>query len=141
MGDGGAERSVGRRDRVDVDPLVVAGRLRELIDPVLFDREPVARAEISTDRVEEFVGVGEDRGHVTTLSGSRCRGSRGQDFAQPIASAMTAGSWTAAAPSTRANCRCSAHPMTGVSLRSSTRSTASPNTRTPTGDPFSVDTA
>ena len=38
MGDGAAERAVRRALDVDVDPLVVAGGVGELVDPLLLDR-------------------------------------------------------------------------------------------------------
>ena len=59
MGDGAAERPRRRAVDVDVDPLVVAGRLGELVDPVLLDGQPLAGAEILADRVGELVEAGE----------------------------------------------------------------------------------
>ena len=46
MRDRAAERACRRALRVDVDPLVVAGRVGERVDPLLRDLEPLARAEL-----------------------------------------------------------------------------------------------
>ena len=43
--DGRAEGAGGGADGIDVDPLRVARRAREGVDPVLVDRQPCARAE------------------------------------------------------------------------------------------------
>ena len=40
MGNRRAERALGSTLRVDVDPLVVAGRVREAVDPLLVDPQP-----------------------------------------------------------------------------------------------------
>ena len=46
------ERRLGRRARrVDVDPLVIAGRVGELIDALLRDLEPVADGDLLADAV------------------------------------------------------------------------------------------
>jgi hypothetical protein len=60
--DGSAER--GRRGAlgVDVDPLVVAGRLRERVDVGLGDLAPVRHAELATLGGAQSVEPGE-RGH------------------------------------------------------------------------------
>ena len=41
--------------RVDVDPLVVAGGLREQVDPLLVDLQPVGAAELLADGGPQFV--------------------------------------------------------------------------------------
>ena len=43
------------RPRIDVDPLVVAARLGELVDALLGDLEPVARRDLAADPVRELV--------------------------------------------------------------------------------------
>lgn len=43
--DGAAERAGGSTHRVDVDPLHVAGGARELVDALLRDADPLARAD------------------------------------------------------------------------------------------------
>ena len=39
---------------IDVDPLVVAGGIGEVVDPLLGDLEPVAGLEWGTDQQDEF---------------------------------------------------------------------------------------
>ena len=57
MGDRPAERArLGPLD-VDVDPLMVAGRLGERVHPVLGDLQPVAVAEVLADEFLEPVGA------------------------------------------------------------------------------------
>ena len=53
----------GRRQPldVDVDPLVVAGGVRELVDPVLVDLQPLAGAEVLADRGGDLVDVLSER--------------------------------------------------------------------------------
>ena len=46
---------VAARFGVDVDPLVVAGRLGEAVDAVLVDLEPVAGAEVGAGRGGDLV--------------------------------------------------------------------------------------
>ena len=41
--------SAAARDRIDVDPLVIAGRVGELIDARLRDLEPIAYRELLAD--------------------------------------------------------------------------------------------
>ena len=55
---------------VDVDPLVVAGRVGERVDPLLVDLEPLAGAELLADRGGDLVEGGE-RAHGAPRS--RCR--------------------------------------------------------------------
>ena len=52
---------------VDVDPLVVAGGLREPVDPLLVDRQPVGGAELLADGGGHFVESREDA-HGPNLS-------------------------------------------------------------------------
>ena len=57
MGNRRAERALGSTLRVDVDPLVVAGRVREAVDPLLVDLQPLGRAELLSDQVCEAAHV------------------------------------------------------------------------------------
>jgi hypothetical protein len=51
--DGLAERAFGRPLRVDVNPLVIAGRVGEEVDVILADRHPIALSDAFTlDRGE-----------------------------------------------------------------------------------------
>ena len=59
--------------RVDVDPLVVAGRLREAVDPLLGDLQPLARA-VRRRRVHACESI--DVGRNSTRP-QRCRSSTG----------------------------------------------------------------
>jgi hypothetical protein len=45
--DGGAERALSGRLRIDVDPLMVVRCLGEEVDLALVDRLPLARAEVA----------------------------------------------------------------------------------------------
>ena len=56
MGDRAAERTILRTLDVDVDPLVVARRLGEEVDPVLGDLDPVAVAEVLAEEGSEVIG-------------------------------------------------------------------------------------
>lgn len=56
MRDGRAERAVGGPLGVDVDPLVIAGRVGEEVDPVLFDGDPLADTDVGTGRGGELCG-------------------------------------------------------------------------------------
>ena len=60
--DRAAERTVLRPLRVDVDPLVVAGRVGEAVDPLLGDLDPVAVAEVLPLRGAQVV-CGLELGH------------------------------------------------------------------------------
>ena len=60
MGNRPAERPVLRSFRVDVDPLVVAGRAREQVDTVLLDGEPFTRPDLASHRRSGFRGRGEE---------------------------------------------------------------------------------
>jgi hypothetical protein len=46
MRDGRAERAVGGALRIDMDPLMVSGRVREPVDAVLVDEDSPARAKL-----------------------------------------------------------------------------------------------
>ena len=63
MGDRGAEGALGLGALdVDVDPLVVAGELGELVDVLLGDRAPLARADRLPDEPADLVyAVNRDR--------------------------------------------------------------------------------
>jgi hypothetical protein len=50
-----ARRLLGSALLVDVNPLLVAGRLRELVDAVLRDLDPVADADLGPDSGSEVV--------------------------------------------------------------------------------------
>jgi len=52
--DGPAEGAVGGPLGVDVNPLVVVGGIREKIDALLCDLEPLARAELTPRRCREL---------------------------------------------------------------------------------------
>ena len=56
MGDRRPERPVLRALGIDVDPLVVAGGVGELIDPVLGDLQPLAVPEVRARRRAQLVG-------------------------------------------------------------------------------------
>lgn len=62
MRDGGPVRAAARAFGVEVDPLVVAGRLGESVDALLVDREPVAGAEARSDGGFKFLDGREDPG-------------------------------------------------------------------------------
>ena len=53
MGDGAAERAVLGALGVDVDPLVVAGGVRERVHALLGDLEPVRVAQMRADELPE----------------------------------------------------------------------------------------
>jgi hypothetical protein len=55
MRDRRAKRSGLGALHVDVNPLMVIGRIRELVDSILLHREPVAVPEVLADGVLEFV--------------------------------------------------------------------------------------
>ena len=74
MGDGAAERPGRRARHVDVDPLVVARRLRERVHTVLLDGQPVAGAEVLADGGGEVVEAGEGT-HRGNLAGLRRSGA------------------------------------------------------------------
>ena len=57
--DGAAERTGRGLLDVDVDPLVVTGRLGELVDPLLGDLHPLAGAELLAGRLGQLVEGGE----------------------------------------------------------------------------------
>ncbi len=60
MRDGGAERALLRLLGIDVNPLVVAGRLGELVDPLLLDLQPVGVPQLLTDGRAQLVDRCED---------------------------------------------------------------------------------
>ena len=64
VGDGAAEGPRLRALHVDVDPLVVAGRVGEPVDPVLLDRDPLRGPELLADGGGHLVKGGEDA-HVS----------------------------------------------------------------------------
>ena len=59
MRDGSAERAVFGPFRVDVDPLVVAGGVREGVDLFLGDLVPVAVADVLADEALESLDAGD----------------------------------------------------------------------------------
>ncbi len=59
MRDGRAERTFGSTSRVDMDPLMVAGGVGELVDPVLGDLQPIAGSEVGANRGGDLVGRAE----------------------------------------------------------------------------------
>ena len=64
--DRSTERTFARALRVDVDPLVVGGRVGEAIDAVLVDRDPVADDRVlADDRLE--IGDRLKRPHAVSL--------------------------------------------------------------------------
>ena len=68
MGDRAAERALGLRAlHVDVDPLVVTGRVGEEVHPVLGDLHPVAGAELLALQGRQL-GDGGGRGHAGVSS-------------------------------------------------------------------------
>lgn len=73
MGDGAAERTSLCSLGVEVDPLVIASCVGELLNPLLRDRDPVAVAEVGSDKGREGVKVGDDGRHGVSLSGWRQR--------------------------------------------------------------------
>src|SRR6478735_2078424 len=60
VGDGAPERAVLGAVDVDVDPLVVTGGLREDVDALLVDRQPIGGAELLTGGGGHFVESLED---------------------------------------------------------------------------------
>ena len=68
MGDRRTEGAFLRALDVDMDPLVIVGRIGELVDAVLGDLEPLAGTEILADRLLERFGAAEFLSHV----GSSC---------------------------------------------------------------------
>lgn len=71
VGDGGPERTLRRGLGVDVDPLVVAGGLREQVYAVLVDGDPVAATQMAADGAEQVLGGGEHGGHASDATGPR----------------------------------------------------------------------
>ena len=51
VGDRGAERPLGRTHRIDVDPLVVTGRVGKCVDALLGYLEPFGRLELLADQI------------------------------------------------------------------------------------------
>src|SRR5258706_13798564 len=61
MGDGPATRQLlFARDLVEMDPLLIAGRLGKAIDTILSDLNPFAGSDLGADRRFEFTEVAED---------------------------------------------------------------------------------
>ena len=54
VGDRRPERSVGGRNRIHMDPLMVPRRQRELIDSILLDPDPPAPTQVAPDRGKEL---------------------------------------------------------------------------------------
>src|SRR5436309_15809017 len=69
MRDGRAERAVRGSFGIDVDPLVVAGCLREEVDLFLGDLVPVARSELALARLFELLDRQRGR-HVVFITPS-----------------------------------------------------------------------
>src|SRR5882724_702518 len=67
---------------VDVDPLMVSGRLGELVDHRLVDGDPLRRAELTSDELQEVLGILDlERGHLFLLeSGARAGGHGPRHF-------------------------------------------------------------
>lgn len=64
MGNGCAERPVSGLDRVDMNPLVIAGGIGKLIDTRLIDTNRGRWAELPTDKVKLILGGVSDKcGH------------------------------------------------------------------------------
>ena len=70
MGDGRPERPLRGALGIDVDPLVVAGRLGEQLDRALLDRHPLARLELEVGRALQL-GERELGGHALTATCAR----------------------------------------------------------------------
>jgi len=66
VGDRPAERSRSRRIEVDVDPLVVAGRVREGVDPLLCHLEPIRAPQLRAGTRLQLVEAVQYQGHVDT---------------------------------------------------------------------------
>src|SRR5262249_24705887 len=109
-GDGAAEGTgLGPLD-VDVDPLVVAGGVGELVHLVLGDLDPVAVAEVLADAGLEPVDAVDDGRHgrlfkpETRLCGMHCSAGAGQGAAKasvsrPLIRSSTSAPTTDATPS------------------------------------------
>ena len=69
MGDGDAEGPVLGPLGVDVDPLVVVGRVGEEVHPVLGDRLPLGVSELLADELVKGVDSVDDGGHAVLLAG------------------------------------------------------------------------
>ncbi|MCY1464862.1 hypothetical protein D9M71_829380 [compost metagenome] len=67
MGDAGAEGATGGAGRVDVDPLVIAGGLGELVDTRLLDADPRALAQLLADAHQQGAWRLEDHRHAQAL--------------------------------------------------------------------------
>ncbi len=76
VGDGSAERALLGRLDVDVDPLLVSGRVGERVDLRLVDRVPVTRTDLFTDDCLELVETLEHAGHAKPLSTTKMRTKR-----------------------------------------------------------------
>jgi hypothetical protein len=64
--DRGLERRFpGRARGVDVNPLMIAGGVGELLDAILRDRKPVADGDLLADAIAERVNVDVDQGCLT----------------------------------------------------------------------------
>jgi hypothetical protein len=61
VGDGRAEGALRRARRIDVDPLSVVDRVRELADPLLGDLEPLGRADGATCEIAQPVDGNDSR--------------------------------------------------------------------------------
>ncbi len=55
----GGQHAAGAFD-IDMDPLIVAGGLGELVDPLLVDVNPVARPDLRSNRCFDLAEVPED---------------------------------------------------------------------------------
>ena len=62
MGDGAAERGVGGGGRVDVNELLVLGRVGERLNALLFDGDPVGGADVGADLAADLVEGGDGHG-------------------------------------------------------------------------------
>jgi hypothetical protein len=72
VSDGDAARKLRFRPvLVDMDPLIIAGRLRKQVDAVLGDIDPFAGSDLGANRRLEFTEVAEDArvGSSCALSG------------------------------------------------------------------------
>src|SRR5207245_1911470 len=71
---------------VDVDPLMISGRLGELVDHRLIDRDPVRRAELASDELQEILGILDfERGHLFLLAIKCSRGGHGPRHLRRVA--------------------------------------------------------